>query len=226
MEIFSGGAHTSHVLEAIDGVTLPGTGVEVGVVDGSVDVDVDLWSMAASISPACPQDNLAFEVGAALDTTVPEALKTDDDNAQNFADTGTVFALMFGSHMVLQQSPQRANVWGWTSSQTTALSLSMTATSGNYTLATTIAPYNSSRSTWHVLMPAVAGSATAYTLKIGGAVLEDVLFGVRFITAHPTCMPLKWIRSRVPRGGVGCVGLFWAERKNPLIASGSRHFVR
>ena len=57
------------MLEAIDGLTLPGTGVEIGVVDGSVDVDVELWSMAASISPACPHDDPALEVDGAEDMT-------------------------------------------------------------------------------------------------------------------------------------------------------------
>jgi hypothetical protein len=56
VEVFAGGAHVAHVLEAIDGVALPGTGVEIGAVGGSVDVDVDLWAMAPSIGPACPHD--------------------------------------------------------------------------------------------------------------------------------------------------------------------------
>ena len=60
VEIFAGGAHVVHVLEAIDGVALPGTGVEVGAVGGSAGVDVDLWAMAPSISPACPHECVFF----------------------------------------------------------------------------------------------------------------------------------------------------------------------
>ncbi len=54
VEIFAGGAHVAHTLEGIDGESGPSTGVVVGVSGGRATVEVDLWSMDASISPACP----------------------------------------------------------------------------------------------------------------------------------------------------------------------------
>ena len=75
VEIFAGGAHVAHVLETIDGVALPGTGVEVGVIGGSVDFGVDLWAMAPSISPACPHDEPFAKSGGT------NAMKNDDEQA-------------------------------------------------------------------------------------------------------------------------------------------------
>lgn len=54
VEIFSGGAHVAHtVLNEIGGDNNQGMGVEVGVEGGQVEVAVDMWSMAPSISPPC-----------------------------------------------------------------------------------------------------------------------------------------------------------------------------
>ena len=103
---------------------------------------------------------------------------------------GATFALMYGSHMVLQQAPQRANVWGWSGSdQPLALTLSASGKSGTGAAAGTGSPrrvqeinatveaYNTSMYTWHVQLPPVVGSDTPYTLSIGDSAIDDVLFG-------------------------------------------------
>lgn len=57
VEVFSGGAHVAHThstsLEEIDGETIQGTGVDMGVAGGAVGVRIDLWQMKPSIGPAC-----------------------------------------------------------------------------------------------------------------------------------------------------------------------------
>ena len=90
------------------------------------------------------------------------------------------FALMYSSHMVLQSSPQQANVWGWAASAaplTLTLTESNSRTGSARPIAATLQKYNSTAWTWHVLLPATPASATPYALAIGGATIDDVLFG-------------------------------------------------
>ena len=105
------------------------------------------------------------------------------------AATTASFALMYSSHMVLQQAPQRANVWGWaTSSDPLTLTLTPSSGGGSSQHVATLSQYNSSAYTWSVLLPATpADNTTSYTLAIGAASIDDVLFGGK-LRAH-LCLP-------------------------------------
>ena len=102
------------------------------------------------------------------------------------------FALMYSSHMVLQQAPQRASLWGWaTSSDPLTLTLTPSSGGGSSQHAATLSQYNSSAYTWSVLLPATAAdNTTSYTLAIGGASIDDVLFGGKAPRASVAPQPI------------------------------------
>lgn len=96
------------------------------------------------------------------------------------------FALSYGNHMVLQQAPARANVWGFTDSNASAL-LDLVGGTLQETVPVTLMPYNETAYTWHALLPPVPASvdeegvATNYTItaSVGddAVSITDVLFG-------------------------------------------------
>lgn len=103
---------------------------------------------------------------------------------------GLRFARAYGSHMVLQSAPRRANVWGWASTPS-PLTLTLSGPSGKTEHPATMEAYNASESmyTWHVQLPATPAGVAAYSLSVapsaasrGGladvrASITDVLFG-------------------------------------------------
>ncbi|EOD10902.1 hypothetical protein EMIHUDRAFT_104986 [Emiliania huxleyi CCMP1516] len=105
------------------------------------------------------------------------------------------FAASFGSHMVLQQAPARASLWGFAPASATAVAIELAADAAstpiavnNFTAQASLARFNATALVWSVLLPAVAaqkrpdGSAVQYsvTARMGSeahATLLDVLFG-------------------------------------------------
>ena len=117
------------------------------------------------------------------------------------ADTArTVFAGSYGSHMVLQQAPAQAVVWGFTGLAGGTLTLTL---DGEATTTGTTAPYNSTALTWRALLPATPASNQtdaagrlvpvphALSLSKGGVVqakLVDVLFGELWVCSGQSNM--------------------------------------
>ena len=100
-------------------------------------------------------------------------------------------------------APQRASVWGWaTSSDPLTLTLTPSSGGGSSQHAATLSQYNSSAYTWSELLPATpADNTTSYTLAIGGASIDDVLFGGK---APGASVPPSANHSTLPdRGGRG-----------------------
>ena len=97
---------------------------------------------------------------------------------------GISFASYYGDHMVLQQQPRRAQVWGYADTEGSVI----TVTLGGIPTATvnTTVVYNEGlgRNVWKVLLPPLppSGPHTTHTLQAKGkdgtsVLLEDVLFG-------------------------------------------------
>eukprot|EP00911_Craspedida_sp_UC1_P001902 UC1_evm2s1460 len=101
------------------------------------------------------------------------------------------FALSYGDHMVLQQAPQQANVWGFVSKYGGVTAVTVTITGPGVvnggpkvTLQAKIAPYNATTSTWIVTLPAQPAAArgmspvtiTAATSR-ASTTISNVLFG-------------------------------------------------
>ena len=119
------------------------------------------------------------------------------------ADTArTVFAASYGSHMVLQQAPQQAVMWGFTGKAKGDIVLSITSIDGVESVPTTVQPYNATADTWRAILPAKLASnntrttpptpiAHTITLTKGGALgatLEDVLFGELWVCSGQSNM--------------------------------------
>ena len=112
------------------------------------------------------------------------------------------FAASYGSHMVLQQAPARASVWGFAPSDVTAVSVALAGGSGSHKpMQASLQRFNSSALTWSLLLPAIAatrredGSAVAYQITasatgktVTSASIEDVLFGEVWICSGQSNM--------------------------------------
>lgn len=93
---------------------------------------------------------------------------------------GLTFALSYGSHMVLQQAPARATVWGFAAtSEPVTLSLTNTGTGTAFSIkAEPSQKFNDSAFTWRATLPPTAASDTPFNLSLAeGESLSDVLFG-------------------------------------------------
>ena len=104
------------------------------------------------------------------------------------ADGGQLsFSAAYASHMVLQQAPARAVVWGFAPSSTAAAMLTLTSLAGSTVTVATLASFNSTASLWTAKLPPIRasrladGRATSYSLTISAGErhtsISDVLFG-------------------------------------------------
>jgi hypothetical protein len=92
------------------------------------------------------------------------------------------FATNFGSHMVLQQAPKQAMVWGVCSSTPCSGDVNLDVSSGDAKYKKTYAAKTHDKY-WTVTLDALEGSkTTAYSLAVSSgnekASMDDVLFGV------------------------------------------------
>ena len=102
------------------------------------------------------------------------------------------FAASFGPHMVLQQAPQAASVWGFAPASSTSVALTLLATaasspSGAARVDAQLARFNSTALTWRAILPpipaqrTVSGAAVSYSLRVDSGTsseqIDDVLFG-------------------------------------------------
>lgn len=97
------------------------------------------------------------------------------------------FALSYGDHMVLQQAPAAAAVWGFTPDGAGAVNVALESAHGSMNVSATVAPYNSTAFTWHAVLPPTKAArggdsaAVAFTVTVrqgvASASIQDVLFG-------------------------------------------------
>ena len=97
------------------------------------------------------------------------------------------FSAAYASHMVLQQAPARAVVWGYAPSSTAAAMLTLTWFAGSTATVATLSSFNSTASLWTAKLPPIKashrvdGRATSYSLTISTGArhtsISDVLFG-------------------------------------------------
>ena len=92
------------------------------------------------------------------------------------------FALAYGDHMVLQQAPAQASVWGFAPPSTR---VTVTASSGTAPATEAVAVAGSD-GTWKAMLPAIPGGSSPYTITAAQdsaaaapatIALADVLFG-------------------------------------------------
>jgi sialate O-acetylesterase len=105
------------------------------------------------------------------------------------------FASSFGSHMVLQQAPAQATVWGFAPHSSTsagAITVQLSGSGYNAVVQATLAPFNATADTWTAVLPAMpakrtsSGVAEQFTLTAtlgsglsaaSAVTLDDILFG-------------------------------------------------
>ena len=120
------------------------------------------------------------------------------------ADTAnTVFAASYGSHMVLQQAPQQAVLWGFTGTAEGDIEIGLTSVDGVITVTATVHPYNATANRWRAILPARYASndtlksppaPISHTISLTkggvlGAKLEDVLFGDLWVCSGQVSRP-------------------------------------
>ena len=93
------------------------------------------------------------------------------------------FASSFGSHMVLQQAPSQAQLWGFAPSAN-AVRMTVLSSSGAvfHSATATVSRFNASAFLWRVVLPAVTASSNSYTIAASqganaSASISDILFG-------------------------------------------------
>ena len=94
------------------------------------------------------------------------------------ADSSLRFAHSYGSHMVLQQAPLKSFVWGYASSTTDNVTVTLTSKSGH----ASSYPAKQTGNVWSVTLDATEGGSDPYTLTAkegsnSATVITDVLFG-------------------------------------------------
>ena len=92
------------------------------------------------------------------------------------------FAGTYSDHMVLQQAPYQATIWGFAPSDS-PVTLRLINTLSGYAavLSADLAPFNSSAFSWKLALPSTPASDTPYNLSLDqqgtGITIHDVLFG-------------------------------------------------
>lgn len=113
------------------------------------------------------------------------------------------FAASYGNNMVLQQAPQRAVVWGWTTPEQAAVTLTVKSPASSKDYKGTVQRVNASVCTWRVVLDAHAasssgGAAVPYTLTFSaaGTVIRCVCFRLLLASsqcAHALLTNMPWI---------------------------------
>ena len=70
------------------------------------------------------------------------------------------FAASFGSHMVLQQAPARAYVWGFAPVDAAVVEIAVSGAGISTYAPATLSPFNASAVTWGALLPAISAHKT------------------------------------------------------------------
>ena len=95
------------------------------------------------------------------------------------------FAASYGSHMVLQQAPAHATVWGFAPASMAALAVTLSLAGAGHqsSVPATLSRFNDTALVWRAELPPVAATepVSSYTLTVAqgaaSATIDDVLFG-------------------------------------------------